>query len=86
MAMQREEGEPPAFADGSPCHYTYLFEGRRFYINYNRRTDLLRHAHVFEEVGLVSHVRCWICGLCKLRILVPAYNRKSDAAEQKPLS
>jgi hypothetical protein len=77
MAMLREQGESPAFADGRPCNYTYLFETNAYYINYDRRRAEKRHAHVFEEHGLISHVMCWQCGLVKLRAEVPAYNRKA---------
>lgn len=78
MAMIREEGQPPVRSDGKPLQYSYLFETQSYYLNYDRHVAMKRHRHIFKEAGLVLHVVCRECSLCRLRVEVPFFRKDID--------
>lgn len=77
MAQLREPDGKPVYKDGGPTYYSYVFPDDAlqrecgFYLFPPKKGFL--HAHKYIEMGLVDHVVCYDCGLCKLRSLIPRF-------------
>ncbi len=79
MTQLRQPEGAPVYKDGGSTHHTYVYPndalGRDegFYL-FPVTKKYQRHAHKYIEMGLVDHVVCYDCGLCKERKLIPFFN------------